>query len=142
MAARVTATFVTGLRCALGFAALGLCAAAQAQVLDCEDPTTQVEMTGCAGLAAEAADQELNAVWKSAVTVARTRDTSDQSGAPPSEDILREAQRSWISFRDQACSAEATVARGGTMASQLFLICLERLTRQRTEDLRIFAMTN
>lgn len=131
-----------GLHCALGLALLGLCLAAQAQDLDCEDPVTQVEMTGCADLAADVADKELNAVWAQAIAVARTRDASDLSGAPPSEDILRAAQRSWITFRDQACSAEATIARGGTMASQLFLICLERLTRHRTDDLRLFAMTN
>ncbi|GFE51578.1 hypothetical protein So717_33310 [Roseobacter cerasinus] len=128
-----------GAYCAL---ILALCSPTSAQDLDCEDPVTQVEMTGCAGLAAEAADADLNAVWKDAIAVARARDATDQSTAPASEDILRGAQRSWIAFRDQACSAEATIARGGTMANQLFLTCLERLTLRRTEDLRLFAMTN
>lgn len=139
MADGVTFSSRTGACCAL---MLALYSPAPAQDLDCEDPVTQVEMTGCAGLAAEAADAELNAVWKDAITVARARDAAEQSAEPPSEDILRGAQRSWIAFRDQACSAEATIARGGTMASQLFLSCLERLTLRRTEDLRLFAMTN
>lgn len=121
-----------------------ICVATQsaAQELDCETPITQVEMTGCAGRAAEAADQTLNETWQRAIEVVKTRDTADPGYDPSSEQILREAQRSWISFRDQACSAEATIARGGTMASQLFLICLERLTLRRTEDLRLFATTN
>ncbi|WP_300015306.1 lysozyme inhibitor LprI family protein [uncultured Roseobacter sp.] len=128
----------------MGYTALFLLCANPvfAQDLDCTDPVTQVEMTGCASLAADAADQELNDVWKLAVKAAQDRDTLDPGYEPSGESILRRAQRSWISFRDQACSAEATLARGGTIASQLFLICLERLTRHRTNDLRLFAMTN
>lgn len=119
-----------------------LASAAVAQDLDCTDPVTQVEMTGCASLAADAADKELNAVWKLAVKAAKDRDAVDPGHEPSGESILRGAQRSWISFRDQACSAEATIARGGTMASQLFLLCLERLTLRRTDDLRLFATPN
>ncbi|WP_299831102.1 lysozyme inhibitor LprI family protein [uncultured Roseobacter sp.] len=124
------------------FLLLLLVAPAAAQDLDCANPVTQVEMTSCASLAADAADEELNDVWKLAVKAAQDRDTLDPGHEPSGESILRRAQRSWISFRDQACSAEATVARGGTMASQLFLICLERLTQRRIEDLRLFTMTH
>ena len=53
-----------------------------------------------------------------------------------------DAQRAWIVFRDQACEAESLLARGGTMQPQLFHVCLARLTRQRTEDLRIFGEVN
>ena len=56
--------------------------------------------------------------------------------------MLRDAQRAWIPFRDKACAAESNLARGGTMQSMLALNCMERLTRQRTEDLRYFAETN
>lgn len=117
-------------------------AAVAAQDLDCTNPTTQVEMTGCASLAADAADEELNAVWQHALQAVKDRDALEPGYEPSGEDILSGAQRNWISFRDQACSAEATIARGGTMASQLFLICVERLTKRRTEDLRLFTMTN
>ena len=113
-----------------------------AQDLDCTDPVTQVEMTGCASRAAEAADAELNRVWASAIAAAEARDTANPGYEPSSATILREAQRTWISFRDQACSAEATIAKGGTMANQLFFICLKRLTLRRTEDLSLFATTN
>ncbi|MCV3274308.1 lysozyme inhibitor LprI family protein [Roseobacter sp. WL0113] len=99
-------------------------------------------MTGCASRAAEAADAELNAVWAIAIDAAERRDAADRDYDISSEALLRDAQRSWIAFRDKACSAEATFARGGTMANQLFLLCLERLTLRRTEDLRLFATTN
>ncbi|WP_299405831.1 lysozyme inhibitor LprI family protein [uncultured Roseobacter sp.] len=125
-------------------AAFALCLASPgiAQDLDCTNPVTQVEMTGCASRAAEAADKQLNETWQRAIAAARERDEADPGYEPSSEEILRDAQRSWITFRDQACSAEATIARGGTMASQLFLMCLERLTQRRTEDLHLFTETN
>jgi uncharacterized protein YecT (DUF1311 family) len=53
--------------------------------------------------------------------------------------MLRDAQRAWIPFRDAACAAEAQIARGGTAMGFVTLLCLDRLTRARTEDLRIFA---
>ncbi|WP_299964130.1 lysozyme inhibitor LprI family protein [uncultured Roseobacter sp.] len=103
---------------------------------------TQIEMTGCAGRAAEAADRELNDVWQQTMARVKESDAAGPGHTPSGEQILRGAQRTWISFRDQACSAEATIARGGSMANQLFLSCLERLTLRRNEDLRLFLMTN
>lgn len=113
-----------------------------AQELNCAEPVTQLEMTGCASRAAEEADGALNETWQLAIEAVKQSDAANPGYEPSSEEILREAQRSWISFRDQACSAEATIARGGSMASMLFLMCLERLTLRRTEDLRLFTTTN
>lgn len=107
--------------------------------LDCTNPTTQVEMTGCASKAWEEADANLNRVYVRAVTAARDRDGYLAEEAVTNEEILRDAQRAWVPFRDAACEAEATLARGGTLSNQLFYICLERLTRIRTEDLQYYA---
>ncbi|WP_146586862.1 lysozyme inhibitor LprI family protein [Puniceibacterium confluentis] len=119
---------------ATGWAAKGM-----AQPLDCVSPTTQVEMTGCAARAHEAADAELNAVWKKAMAKARDLDHYIGADEIPAVTILRDAQRAWIPYRDQACEAESLLARGGTLQSQLFYECLTRLTRTRTEDLAGFA---
>ena len=113
-----------------------------AQELDCSNPITQVEMTGCAARAHEAADGDLNLAYKQAMERARSMDQYLQDGDVPAVDILRDAQRSWIPFRDNACEAESLLARGGTMQNMIFLMCLERLTRSRTEDLRIFGEVN
>lgn len=111
----------------------------QAQDLDCTNPSSQVEMTGCAALSYEAADAELNRAWKTAMTMAKRLDEGYvPEGQPTSALILRDAQRSWIVYRDKACEAESLLARGGTMQNQLFYICLDRQTRQRTEDLLFF----
>lgn len=129
-----------------GVAGLWLCAGAagaMAQDLDCSNPVSQVEMTGCASLSYEAADAELNMVWKQAMAGARAMDSYGvPDGQPTAADLLRQAQRSWITFRDEACEVESYLARGGTMQNQIFLMCLERQTRQRTEDLRYFSEMN
>lgn len=113
-----------------------------AQDLDCANPMTQIEMTGCAARAHEAADGDLNLAYKLAMARARDMDAYLEVGQIPAEDILRNAQRAWIPFRDQACEAESLLARGGSMQNQIFFMCLERLTRSRTEDLRIFGEVN
>lgn len=113
-----------------------------AQVLDCPDATSQAEMTGCAARAYEAADGDLNLAYKMAMERARSMDEYLQDGQVPAVEILRDAQRAWLPFRDQACEAESLMARGGTMQNMIFFMCLERLTRNRTEDLRIFGELN
>ena len=113
-----------------------------AQDLDCANPMTQIEMTGCASRAFEAADGDLNLAYKLAMARASDMDTYLEEGQVPAKDILRNAQRAWIPFRDQACEAESLLARGGSMQNQIFFLCLERLTRTRTEDLRIFGEVN
>jgi uncharacterized protein YecT (DUF1311 family) len=123
--------------------AFGLFAAlhnpAQAQGLDCAEPLTQADMNDCASRAFASADSLLNQVWKSAIQTAKGRDSDLYDGEEPSEDMLRQAQRSWIVFRDQACLAESTVARGGSIQPLLQYVCLERLTLNRIEDLEFIA---
>lgn len=112
-----------------------------AQDLDCENPVSQIEMTGCASKAYEAADADLNLAWKIAMSQARRMD-QDMDYDPTNADLLRDAQRKWIAFRDAACTAESTLMRGGSAQNMLYLGCLEKLTRQRTEDLRYFGEVN
>lgn len=85
------------------------------------------------------ADKELNRVYKQAKAAARRRDAYLEAGQVPAVIMLRDAQRAWIPFRDQACAVESTLMRGGTAQPLLKWGCMARLTRQRTEDLRYFA---
>ena len=117
---------------ALAPAALG------AQTLDCQAPQTQIEMTGCAAQAHAKADAALNAAFRLAVAQARRMDAGQPGLTPSNEDMLRDAQRAWIPYRDKACASESTLARGGSMQNQLFYLCLERLTQDRTRDLTLF----
>lgn len=110
-----------------------------AQSLNCTAPGTQAELTECAAQAHTASDAFLNQAWRKAMDAARAQDAYLRAGDVPSAQMLRDAQRAWITYRDQACDAESTIARGGSMQNMLVYICLERLTRRRTEDLRLFA---
>ena len=113
-----------------------------AQELDCANPTTQVEMTGCADRAYRAADADLNAAYGEAMDRATRLDAGDQVAAVPNATLLRDAQRAWLPFRDAACSAEAGTWGNGSGASMAFLLCAERLTTDRTRDLRLYAAEN
>lgn len=109
-----------------------------AQSPDCSDPLTQMDMNDCASRAYASADALLNQVWKSAIAAAKQRDEYLSDGDIPSEVLLRKAQRSWITFRDQACLAESTVVRGGSIQPLIQYVCLERLTLNRIEGLEFF----
>lgn len=113
-----------------------------AQDINCAEPMDQRSMNICAKRGWRAADGDLNSTYKMAVRYARelASFTEDDSFKP--HIVLRNAQRKWISFRDLACEVEGSVAHGGTMEPAIYFSCLERLTRQRTEDLRSFAETN
>jgi uncharacterized protein YecT (DUF1311 family) len=57
------------------------------------------------------------------------------SGQSEPRDMLRNAQRAWINFRDDACDAEAHLYQGGTLHGVIVGACLERQTALRAIDL-------
>lgn len=114
-----------------------LASSAMAQEVNCANPTSQFEMTECAFRSADAADALLNEQYRKAMATAKAMDADFQAGPIPLADLLRDAQRAWIPFRDAACSVESGLAQGGTAQNQFFAECLERLTNQRIDDLRI-----
>ena len=106
----------------------------------CADPQNQAQMNACAAIDFEAADAELNAVWREAVEGARAADAEldrEFDQRPTTEEKLREAQRAWIVFRDAHCTVEGyDEARGGSMEPMVYDGCRARLTRERTAQLR------
>lgn len=108
-------------------ALLAWAASATAVSADCPG-RTQAEMNRCAHDAYLAADAELNDVWPAA------KASMDRVGTG---DLLLDAQRKWIAFRDAACAAEASPYAGGSIQPQILATCLTRLTQRRIEDLRI-----
>lgn len=122
--------------------ALMLPCMALAQELDCTNAVTQVEMTSCAAIAFERADADLNAVYQRAITDTKQSDQIEPAWDPTNTEMLRDAQRAWIPYRDKACASESTWARGGSMQNMLFYSCLERLTKRRADDLLLFSEGN
>jgi uncharacterized protein YecT (DUF1311 family) len=107
---------------------------------DCRDPQTQVEMNACAARDFEIADRALNIAYREAIAGARADDAEldrriDQR--PTSEEVLREAQRAWVTFRDAHCTLQGyQEARGGSMEPMSYNSCRTGLTRERTVQLR------
>ncbi len=83
-----------------------------------------------------AADTDLNANYQKARGAMREMDKMLEGDLAGAEITLRDAQRLWIKYRDAACDAEGFTVRGGTMEGLVVTICLERLTRQRSDELR------
>ena len=112
---------------------------ATAQTVNCTTPTSQAEMSICAGRDYEAADAELNAAYKKARAAMKSYDAELPADRRGNAKALLEAQRAWIPYRDAACEAEGFPFQGGTIRPMIIAECLARLTRQRTDDLRTLA---
>lgn len=105
---------------------------ALAQGMGCSGAIAQADLNDCAAREFEAADRALNGAYAEAVAGAR------RAGARQ-EDLLRQAQRAWIAFRDAACAADASLFDGGSAQPMVESGCLARLTEARAADLRAYA---
>lgn len=107
---------------------LGLVQAADlpASEKDCQDAVSTAEMRTCANERYQAADVELNRVYRQLA--------AQLSGARREQ--LKAAQQAWIAFRDKNAAFAASVVEGGTMQPILEVTELTTLTQQRTEQLK------
>ncbi|OOG67731.1 hypothetical protein BLJAPNOD_01653 [Ensifer sp. M14] len=114
-------------------------ALAQEDDINCANAMTQADMNICSHRDYEAADTELNTVYKQTVVAMRAKDkelgdiSADYVGA---EEALKKAQRAWIGYRDGQCELAGFEARGGSMEPMLVSGCLAQLTTTRTEELK------
>ncbi len=106
--------------------------------VDCDNAQTQMEMTYCAEQDWNVADEALNRAYIAAMAIMKEADDrmhADGDMKAQGTRYLREAQRAWIPFRDNACAAEGYQAHGGSMEPMLIYACRAELTRRRTKDL-------
>jgi uncharacterized protein YecT (DUF1311 family) len=87
----------------------------------------QAQLNDCAAKRSEAADQTLNATWRKLMSVVAQSD--------PAYARLKDAQRSWIDYRDKMCGVYVKDRFGGSMMPMLFSLCEERLTIQQNDEL-------
>lgn len=105
-----------------------------AQDVDCTQAMAQVDLTFCAEQEWMAADAELNDAYKAAMAVMKALDAANGK-AKDAASFLRQAQRDWVAFRDNACAAEAYLMHGGSAEPMLIYGCRARLTQERTMGL-------
>ncbi len=101
----------------------------------CDRARTQLELNECANKDAQAADAELNAVYRQVM--------QQLQGQPVAIEKLRTAQRLWIQLRDADIEARYPVGKDenprvlyGSMYPMLYAANKAELIRQRTRWLR------
>lgn len=99
-----------------------------AQKIDCHNAQSTVEMKFCSQQSYAAADKRLNQVYRQVIANADKEQRQ----------LLVTAQKAWINFRDNNCNFESYFSRGGTGYEIFRNECLERLTKQRTQDLETY----
>lgn len=107
-----------------------------AQDVDCENAQTQMDMNLCAEQEWQAADAELNAVYKDARAAMQAIDADLPEAEQGAEENLRNAQRAWVTFRDAACAAEGYAMHGGSAEPLLIYGCRAALTTERVQGLQ------
>ena len=114
---------------------VAMAAPGQAQEVNCASAGTQNEMTFCAEQDWVAADAGLNAIYQQALAVLQQIDADLPKADRVGANFLRQAQRDWVSFRDNACAAEGWPVQGGSAEPMVIYACRARLTRERSAGL-------
>lgn len=101
-----------------------------ASARDCGDEATQAGMNKCVAERLKTADTALNKTYQQIVH--RLGDDADTLK------LLRDAQRSWVDFRDKHCTFAASGVDGGSVYPFIHDGCLAGLTEARTKGLDVF----
>lgn len=102
---------------------------------DCDkDNQSNPDYKACLARAADTADALLNQEF-STLQEAVAAAAKDMDVKPDAQlDMLKEAQRKWIAFRDDACNFEDSLAFGTTATGGYFSACLCALSFGRIND--------
>jgi uncharacterized protein YecT (DUF1311 family) len=107
--------------------ALLFAATSPAAALNCGPTATTIDMIECAKADFAVADRRLNDAYQKLM--------KDPDRDEAGRNLLREAQRKWIPFRDAQCALEEDEYRGGTLAPVLYGDCRARITAERAKAL-------
>jgi uncharacterized protein YecT (DUF1311 family) len=97
-----------------------------AQFSDCQKAVTQAQLNQCAAINAKTADQKLNDAYKKVLAIYKGK---------PQAKLLVAAEEAWIKYRDASCAFSRSRVEGGSIMPMVYLNCLERLTKERTQEL-------
>jgi uncharacterized protein YecT (DUF1311 family) len=86
-------------------------------------------MSVCLSKIHEDVDTDLNKTYQKALQLTGKFGSTDLQN-------LKEAQKKWLAYRNAACNAEYGLWQGGSGGPNAQALCVIRLTRQRTADLK------
>jgi uncharacterized protein YecT (DUF1311 family) len=102
---------------------------------DCEQAThSNPEYKACLARAADKADGLLNEQFKALQESVRSAAKAMDAKPDIQLDMLKDAQRKWIGFRDASCSFEDSLAFGGSATGGYASSCICALSYERIND--------
>ena len=108
-----------------------------------DEARSQPEINACSEEEWRRADAALNVAYREAMARVRANDgymfTGD--GSPAGDVLLRDAQRGWVTQRDQMCQLQVYDMRGGSAQPGAYDHCRAEATRERTAWLEQLAIT-
>ena len=119
--------------------ALLIALAAQNPNFVCNRDGSEHEMRICAHDDYVAADRKLNVQWRKTIAAVRRQEISTKNireflGLGSPAESLINAQRAWLTFREQSCRTEERISVGSVHTRKYFE-CMEALTKARTRQL-------
>ena len=101
----------------------------------CQTQRNTLEINECARITLAEKDKALNAAYQKLLKSLVADDKADTTDYVAVRRQLLEAQRAWITYRDNDCRAKYTLHETGTIRGAVFLSCLIERTEQRTREL-------
>jgi uncharacterized protein YecT (DUF1311 family) len=112
-------------------------AARAEEAINCDTAVATHELNACEEKALDAADAEMNAVYKKVLAFIAKSGTEKPYDSKSWEDALRASQRAWVAFRDADCKGLIPMSwTGGTGTTGAVLGCMLAKTKARTKDLQ------
>lgn len=105
----------------------------------CKTQSNTLEINECGKLTLKEKDRELNQAYQALMKSLKPDDKGDDTNFTEVKKKLQDAQRAWITFRDNDCQGKLALWASGTIRGALYLGCLAERTEQRTKELRNWA---
>lgn len=108
-----------------------------AQTADpCASQANTLEINECLAATLAARDKALNAAYQDLLKRLNPADRFDTTDYPRARKLLVDAQRAWISFRDNDCKGRVVLYETGSIRGAVYTGCLIAHTEQRTRALQ------
>lgn len=109
-----------------------------ASAVDCQHPNSTRENVECASQAFAAADAKLNDTYARVLALLSGQDEDRWYPASTKEHLVA-AERAWIKYRDENCTAISWNYKAGSIRDEMELGCRTQLTEQRIKSLEQFS---
>lgn len=101
---------------------------------NCKNQSTQLDMNVCSAQSARVADRKLTQIYQQ--IQAEYRKDRSMYKLYNSEQLLTDFQQAWMQYRSKNCEFSRSRFEGGSIAPLVHNRCLERITKQRIEELQ------